>query len=63
MYLLVLFFPFLNILFTCIFGRFLGKRYLTLFIVFNMFCNFLLSLFFFYEVGINKYVCFIDIGN
>jgi proton-translocating NADH-quinone oxidoreductase chain L len=63
MYLLVLFFPFLNVFLSCGFGRFLGKRYLTVFFLFNMLCSFLLSIFFFYEVGLCKYTCFVDIGN
>lgn len=61
MYLLPLFLPFLNLFFSCVFGKFLGKRAFYFF-VFNMFAAVLSSLFIFYEVGINKYSCFIDLG-
>jgi len=61
MYLLVLFLPFLNLLFSCVFGKRLGKKILYFFIS-NMFLCVLVSLFVFYEVAICKYVCFIDLG-
>lgn len=61
MYLLSLFLPFLNLLFSCVFGKFLGKR-VVFFFLFNMFLCVLISFFIFFEVGINKYTCFIDLG-
>lgn len=62
MYLLPLFLPFLNLLISCLLGRFLGKFVLRFF-AFNMFLAVLASLFIFFEVGINKSVCVIDLGN
>lgn len=63
MYLLILFFPFLNLILSCTLGRFLGKRLLLLFFAFNMLASFVLSIVFFYEVGLCKYTCFVDLGN
>lgn len=63
MYLLILFFPLLNLVLSCTLGRFLGKRLLLLFFAFNMLASFMLSLVFFYEVGLCKYTCFVDLGN
>jgi NADH-ubiquinone oxidoreductase chain 5 len=63
MYLLVLFFPFLNLILSCTLGRFLGKRLLLYFFVFNMLAAFIFSVIFFYEVGLCKYTCFVDLGT
>lgn len=61
MYLLILILPLLNLFFSCIFGKLLGKKILNFFI-FNMLLCFIISIFVFFEVGINKYTCFIDLG-
>lgn len=61
MYLLPLLFPLLNLFISCICGKFLGKR--TLFIlVINMVLAAIFSFWIFYEVGLNKSVCYIDLG-
>lgn len=62
MYLLVLVLPLLNFLIACLFGKLVGKLVKFFFIV-NMFLLTLVSFFLFYEVGINKYVCFVDLGT
>jgi NADH:ubiquinone oxidoreductase subunit 5 (subunit L)/multisubunit Na+/H+ antiporter MnhA subunit len=62
MYLLVLLFPFLNLVISCVFGRFLG-RYTKWFIVLNMFLCVFISFFIFYEVGLSKYFCLINLGS
>lgn len=62
MYLLTLFLPFLNLLFSCLFGKFIGSKVKYIFI-FNMFLCFLISIFIFYEVGFSKYHCFINLGS
>lgn len=62
MYLLSLFLPFLNLFFSCLFGKFLGKRVVSFFI-FNMLACLLISLFIFYEVGLAKYTCYVDLGS
>lgn len=61
MYLLTLFLPFLNLFFSCLFGKFLGKRVFNIFILNMLLCLFV-SLLIFYEVGICKYTCVIDLG-
>ncbi len=63
MYLLIIFLPLINLIFAGIFGRFLGKKYISIFIIFNMFFCFLISFFCFYEVGIYRYTCFIELMN
>lgn len=62
MYLLPIFLPFLNLAISCLFGKFLGKRVFNFFI-FNMFLALIICFFIFFEVGLNKSVCFIDLGN
>lgn len=62
MYLLVLFLPFLNLAVSCLLGKFLGNRVINFFI-FNMLAAVLVSFFILFEVGFNKSVCFIDLGN
>jgi hypothetical protein len=62
MYLLPLFLPFLNLVVSCLLGKFLGKKVFNFFI-FNMFIALISSFFIFFEVGFNKSVCFIDLGN
>jgi len=61
MYLLPLLFPLLNLFISCLLGKFLGKRVLFILIV-NMFLAATFSFWIFYEVGINKSVCYIDLG-
>lgn len=61
MYLLPLVLPLLNLAFSCMFGKFVGKRVLNLFVI-NMFFSVLTSFLIFYEVGICKYLCTIDLG-
>jgi len=62
MYLLVLILPLVNFLIACLFGKMVGKL-IKFFFIFNMFLLTLISFFLFYEVGINKYVCYLDLGN
>jgi NADH:ubiquinone oxidoreductase subunit 5 (subunit L)/multisubunit Na+/H+ antiporter MnhA subunit len=62
MYLLVLFLPFLNLAVSCLLGKFLGNRVINFFI-FNMLAAVFVSFFILFEVGFNKSVCFIDLGN
>jgi hypothetical protein len=62
MYLLPIFLPFLNLAISCLFGKFLGKKVFNFFI-FNMLLALIISFFIFFEVGLNKSVCFIDLGN
>jgi hypothetical protein len=62
MYLLPLFLPFLNLVISCLLGKFLGKKIMVFFVI-NMAVAVLSSFFIFFEVGINKSVCFIDLGN
>jgi NADH-ubiquinone oxidoreductase chain 5 len=62
MYLLPLFLPFLNLVISCLLGKFLGKKIMVFFVI-NMAAAVLSSFFIFFEVGINKSVCFIDLGN
>lgn len=62
MYLLPLILPFLNLVISCLLGKFLGKRVVFIF-AFNMLLCTITSLFIFFEVGINKSVCFIDLGS
>jgi len=61
MYLLPLLFPLFNLFISCLLGKFLGKRVLFILIV-NMFLAATFSFWIFYEVGINKSVCYIDLG-
>jgi NADH-ubiquinone oxidoreductase chain 5 len=61
MYLLSFFLPFLNLIFSCLFGKVLGKKIIPFF-AFNMLLALFVSFFIFYEVGINKYICFLDLG-
>jgi len=61
MYLLPLLFPLLNLFISCLLGKFLGKRALPLLIL-NMLLSAVSSFWIFYEVGINKSVCYIDLG-
>lgn len=62
MYLLPLLFPLLNLFISCLLGKFLGKRVLFI-LVLNMFLAAIFSFWIFYEVGINKSVCYIDLGT
>jgi NADH:ubiquinone oxidoreductase subunit 5 (subunit L)/multisubunit Na+/H+ antiporter MnhA subunit len=62
MYLLPLFLPFLNLVISCVFGKFLGKRVFYFFMI-NMFIALIISFFIFFEVSLNKSVCFLDLGN
>jgi hypothetical protein len=62
MYLLALFLPFLNLVVSCLLGKFLGNRVVNFFI-FNMLAAVLVSFFILFEVGFNKSVCLIDLGN
>ncbi len=62
MYLLPLFLPFLNLVISCLFGKFLGKRVFYFFII-NMFVALIISFLIFFEVSLNKSVCFLDLGN
>lgn len=61
MYLLPLLFPLLNLFISCILGKFLGKRVLFVLVI-NMLFSAIFSFWIFYEVGINKSVCYIDLG-
>jgi hypothetical protein len=61
MYLLILFLPFLNFIFSCLFGRLVGS-FIKILFVFNMFLLTIISFFLFYEVGVEKYTCFVDLG-
>lgn len=58
MYLLILYFPFISFLIIGLFGRFLGTKGCNFIATFNMFFNFLLSFFIFYEVVLKGSVCF-----
>jgi hypothetical protein len=62
MYLLVLFLPFLNLVVSCLLGKFLGNKVVNFFI-FNMLTAVFVSFFILFEVAFNKSVCFIDLGN
>ena len=62
MYLLCLLLPALNLLLSCSFGKFIGKYSKTI-IIFNMFLCVLVSLFIFYEVGLNSINCIINLGD
>jgi hypothetical protein len=62
MYLFIIFLPLLNIIFGCVFGRFLGKFVLLKLFVVNMGLSLLTAFLIFYEVGYYKYSCFIDFG-
>ena len=62
MYLLPLVFPLLNLLISCLLGKFLGKRVLYI-LISNMFFSAFFSFWIFYEVGINKSVCYVDLGS
>lgn len=61
MYLLPLLFPLLNLFISCVFGKFLGKRVLFVLVI-NMVFSAIFSFWIFYEVGLNKSVCYIDMG-
>nr|QFQ52391.1 NADH dehydrogenase subunit 5 [Paramoeba aparasomata] len=61
MYLTVILLPLLNFLIVILFGRFLGNKGSQIFIVINMFINFLLSYFIFYEVSLKGSVCFLKL--
>lgn len=61
MYLLPLLFPLLNLVISCLLGKFLGKRVLSI-LIFNMLFSAIFSFWIFYEVGVNKSVCYIDLG-
>ena len=62
MYLLPLVFPFLNLLISCLGGKFLGRKVAVIFVL-NMFLCTLVCAYIFYEVGFLKFVCFVDLGN
>ncbi len=62
MYLLVLFLPFLNFIFSCLLGRWVGRFVKNIF-VFNMLSLTIISFFLFYEVGVEKCTCYIDLGT
>lgn len=62
MYLLPLVLPLLNLVLSCLFGKLLGKRVVSLFI-FNMFLCVISCFFIFFEVGVSKFTCFIDLGS
>ena len=59
MYLLILFLPIFNSFLLGFFGRFIGKKGSIFFSILCLFSSFLISLIIFYEVIINKYVCYI----
>ena len=58
MYLLILYFPLVSFLIIGLFGRFLGTFGCNIVATINMFFNFLLSFFIFYEVVLGGSVCF-----
>jgi hypothetical protein len=62
MYLLILFFPILNLVISCLFGRFLG-RFLSRLLILNMVFATVVSFFIFYEVGLAGYTCFVNLGS
>jgi hypothetical protein len=62
MYLLILVLPLVNFLIACLFGKLVGNLTKFFFVV-NMFVLTLISFFLFYEAGINKYVCYLDLGT
>ena len=62
MYLLCLTLPLLNFFFACLFGKLLGKFTRFIF-VFNLLVSIFISIFTFYEVGVLKTVCFINLGT
>ena len=61
MYLLVLLFPLLNFLLVISFGRFIGNNGSKYLIILNMFFNFLISYFIFFEVILKGSICFFKI--
>lgn len=63
MYLLLVVLPFLNFIYSGILGRFLGRFYMRVLILINMFFSFILSIVCFYEVGILKYRCILYLFN
>lgn len=62
MYLIILILPLLNLIITCVFGRFLGRNSFVIVII-NLLISFMLSLVLLYEVNIMKYICFIKLGS
>jgi proton-translocating NADH-quinone oxidoreductase chain L len=62
MYLFIVFIPLLNLVFGCLFGRFLGKFVLARLFLINMGLCLFTAFLVFYEVGYYKYTCFIDFG-
>jgi NADH-ubiquinone oxidoreductase chain 5 len=58
MYLLILYFPLVSFLIIGLFGRFLGTNGCNIVATLNMFLNFLLSFFIFYEVVLGGSICF-----
>lgn len=58
MYLLILYFPLISFLIIGFFGRFLGTKGCSIIATLNMFFNFLLSFFIFYEIVLGGSICF-----
>jgi NADH:ubiquinone oxidoreductase subunit 5 (subunit L)/multisubunit Na+/H+ antiporter MnhA subunit len=61
MYLLILYFPLISFLIIGFFGRFLGAHGCNILATLNMFFNFLLSFFIFYEIVLGGSTCFFKI--
>lgn len=59
MYLLVLFTPLMNFIFSMFFGRFIGKNGVILICILGMIISFLGSILVFYEVSLRGSVCII----
>jgi NADH-ubiquinone oxidoreductase chain 5 len=58
MYLLILYFPFINFILISFFGRFIGTKGSNFLSIINMFLTFILSYFIFFEVVLKGSVCF-----
>lgn len=61
MYLTIILLPLINFVMITLFGRFLGNKGSRVIILINMFFNFILSYFIFYEVCLKGSVCFLKL--
>ena len=63
MYILILLLPLLSFLYTILLGRFLGQKICLTFCIFFSLLNFLLSIFFFYEIVLSDSILVLSFFN
>lgn len=63
MYLLTIYFPLISFLILSIVGRFLGTKNSIIIALLCLFCTFIVSVFTFYEVALNGYICTLKLSS